>query len=370
MYLGLSDVWGQTTGKGHISIIFYIRGSMKHFVITRIGLGIYNEIRLTRMTDLLEAVTLPSLTNQSNQEFASLIVVDAHMPAVARSRIDKLLDGRSNFHVVPIDVTRLIQVHVGCFDWVWDHCQDFILQASLIDDSRDYVITSVLDADDAWHHDVVSIVNGQFMQSLSRLRAAEKDRTTWVRHSAGMAMTFPRGYQWYIAANKLDVLVMEFHSMAVFVTARFSSGISACSSRHSQWREYSKVLQFDVGTEALERPMWVYTRHHEGVVPWNTSQAMQVDVRLENDLSTTFGIDMEKIRRWRSACPTSANSMFPGQRTTAEQYDRIFRIAGFNRKLRALKHRIDAKNSDLTSLTDEIKRCEAERARLIEKLQG
>jgi Putative rhamnosyl transferase len=345
--------------------------AMKHFVITRIGLGLYNEAKLKKMIDLFEAVTLSSLANQTDHEFVCLIVIDAHMPAPARNKIGQLIDGRSNFCLVSIDVTQLVQVHIGCFDWLWDQCQDFILAAGLVGDPRDYIITSILDADDAWRRDVVFLVNGFFAQRLSKLRSIEKDRTTWIRHSGGMVMTFPRGYQWYIAANKLDVLTMEFHSMAVFVIARFSSGISACSSRHSQWREYSKVLQFDVGVEALDRPMWVYTRHHEGVVPWNASQAMQIDARLENELSATFGVDMEKIRRWRALYPVGANSMYSGQRNTGEQYDRIFRIASFNRKLRALKNQMNVVGRpDLTSLNEEIKRCEAERARLIEKLQG
>jgi Putative rhamnosyl transferase len=343
---------------------------MKQFVVTRIGLGIYNEAKLAKTIDLFDAVTLPSLLNQTSQEFVCLIVTDAHLPTASRNKISQLLGGYSNCFLVPIDLTRLVQVHIGCFDWVWDQCQDFILAAGLLDDPRDYIVTSILDADDAWHRDVVSLVNSFFAQRLSKLRSIEKDRTTWIRNSAGMAMTFPRGYQWYIAANKVDVLTMEFHSMAVFVAARFSSGISACSSRHSQWREYSKVVQFDVGVEAFDRPMWVYTRHNEGVVSWNASQAMQIDARLENELATTFGIDMDKIRRWRAAYPGGASSLYSGQRTTGEQYDRIFRIASVNRKLRALKNQMSTEGPDLTSLKEEIKRCEAERARLIEKLQG
>jgi Putative rhamnosyl transferase len=342
---------------------------MKHFVVTRIGLGIYDEARLAKTIDLFEAVTLSSLANQTSQEFACLVVTDAHLPAAARNKIGKLLDGHSNFFLVPIDVTRLVHVHIGCFDWVWDQCQDFILATGL-DDPREYIITSILDADDAWHRDVISLVNSFFAQRLSKLRSTEKDRTTWVRHSSGMAMTFPRGYQWYIAADKLDVLAMEFHSMAVFVTGRFSSGISACSSRHSQWRAYSNVLQFDVAVEASDRPMWVYTRHHEGVVPWNASQAMQIDARLQNELSGAFGVDMEKIRRWRSTYPVGANSLYSGQRTTGEQYDRIFRIASFNRKLRAMKKRLGTESANSASLKEDIKRCEAERSRLIEKLQS
>jgi putative rhamnosyltransferase len=344
--------------------------AIKHFVITRIGLGIYNEVRLTKMIDLFEAVTLPSLKTQTSQDFLSLVVIDAHMPPGARNRIQKVVDARSNFRAVPIDLTNLIQVHVGCFDWVWDHCQDFLLHAGIIDDPHEYVITSILDADDAWRRDVMSSVNNFFARRLSKIRSVEKDRTTWTRHSGGMALTFPRGYQWYIAASKLDVLAMEFHSMAVFVTARFSSGISACSSRHSQWREYSKVLQFEVAVEASDGPMWVYTRHHEGVVPWNASQAMQIDARLEDELSTAFGIDMEKIRLWRSAFQIGSSATYPGQRTTGEQYDRIFRIAACNRKLRALKHRISGESGDLISLKNQINHCEAERARLIAKLQS
>jgi hypothetical protein len=343
---------------------------MKHFVITRIGLGIYREPRLNKIIDLAEAVTFSSLANQTNQEFVCLVVLDAHMPRAARNKIDQLLDRYSNFCAVPIDVTSLIEVHVGSFDWVWDQCQDFILGAGFIEDPRDYIITSVLDADDAWHRDVVSSVNSFFAQRLSKLRAMEKDRTTWVRHSGGMTMTFPRGYQWYIAPNKVDVLTMEFHSMAVFVTSRFSSGISACSSRHSQWREYSKVVQFDVALEAIDRPMWIYTRHHDAVVAWNALQAMQVDSRLENELSDTFGVDMEKIRRWRAAYPAGANSMYSGQRTTGEQYDRIFHIASVNRKIRALNTQIVAGDVDPTNLKEELKRCQAERARLVAKLQS
>ena len=365
--------FGPKKGSKAANATSYKRGNMstiKHFVVTRIGLGIYNEVKLRKMIDLFEAVTLSSLANQSSQEFFSLVIIDAHMPPAARMRIEKLLDGCSNSFLVSIDVTRLIQVRIGCFDWVWDHCQDFILETGLLDDPRDYIISSILDADDAWHRDVISSINSVFAQRLSKLRSMEKDRTTWVRHSSGMAVTFPRGYQWYIAANKLAFLTMEFHSMAVFVTARFSSGISACSSRHSQWREYSKVLQFDVGVEGLDRQMWVYGRHDEGVVPWNAVQGMQIDAKLEKELSAAFGIDMEKVRQWCSAYPIGSNSAYSGQHTTGEQYDRIFRIAGLNRKVRALRNRLNLQISDPTVMNEEIKQCEVERERLIEKLQG
>jgi hypothetical protein len=344
--------------------------TIKHFVITRIGLGIYDEARLRKMIDLFEAVTLSSLANQTSQSFVSLLVTDAHMPQAARARINTVIADRPNFFVVDIDVTELTSVRIGCFDWVWDRCQDFILETDLLDGPHDYTISSILDADDAWHRDVISSINGLSAQRVSKLRAMEKGRTTWTKHSAGMAVTFPRGYQWYIAANKLSILTMQFHSMAVFVTARFSSGISACSCRHSQWPEYSQVLQFDVGVEAIDRAMWIYGRHNEGVVSWNAVQALQMDDRMEREFSVTFGIDMKKVRDWCSAYPSAGgSSAYSGQQTTGEQYDRIFRIAGLNRKLRALNNRPNVKTSGPGSL-DEVNRCQAERAQLIARLQG
>src|SRR5205823_3285124 len=127
-----------------------------HFVVTRLGLGIYDEERLNRLVDLFEAVTLPSLINQTSQDFIWLVSIDSDFPEKVKSRISQLLSPHPNFLLIPIDVTELINVRLACFDWVWDHYQDFILENSLLIDPQDYVITSVIDADDAWHRDVVS----------------------------------------------------------------------------------------------------------------------------------------------------------------------------------------------------------------------
>jgi hypothetical protein len=344
--------------------------SIKHFVITRIGLGIYNEQRLNKVIDLFEAVTLSSLANQSSQAFFSLIVIDAHMPAGARARIGALLAGRQNFFLVAIDVTRLIHVRAGCFDWVWDHCQDFVLKQDLLDDPNDYVITSNIDADDAWHRDVIGSINSASENRLLYLLSQETgaDRATWTSFTAGMVATFERGYQWFISANTIAEMVLPFHSMAIFVTARFSSGISVCSSRHSQWPQYSQVLQFEVGAPKVAQQMWVYGRHDEATVGWNAVAGMPLAGQFELELSATFGIDMDKIQKWRLTYPVGSVLEYSGQRTTRDQYNLIFRIAALNRKIQAL--RSDANRRGFSqSIDDELTPCEIERDHLIEELQ-
>jgi hypothetical protein len=44
--------------------------------------------------------------------------------------------------------------------------------------------------------------------------------------------------------------------------------------------------------------------------------------------------------------------------------------ASFNRKLHALKNRLNVETTNLASLKEDIKPCEAEREQLIEKLRG
>src|ERR1700687_123181 len=171
---------------------------LKHFVITRLGLCIYSERWFEKMIDLFEAVTLPSLIRQTSTEFIWLIVIDANMPSQARHRLESLLSSCPNYHLIPIDVTQLLHVRQGCFDWVWDHCQDFILGRDLLDEPCDYVITSLIDADDAWHRDVISTANRFMSERLPHASIGEENRGTWLRHTSGIAATLPRGYTWFV----------------------------------------------------------------------------------------------------------------------------------------------------------------------------
>ena len=270
---------------------------LKHFVITRLGLCVYNERWFARMIDLFEAVTLASLVRQASTDFVWLIVVDADMPAEARRRIEGLLSPYPNYHLVPIDVTQLLRVRQGCFDWVWDRCQDFVLQGCLLDDPSDHIITSVIDADDAWHRDVISTVNRFMAERLPQACVGEATRGTWLRHTSGIAATFPRGYKWFIKANALEPMEFPFMSMAVFVAARFSSGISACSSRHRAWPSYCDVLAFEVAEIERDRPMWIHTRHDLTTQPWNASAATPMDSSGMDRLCRDFAIDRQKMQR-------------------------------------------------------------------------
>lgn len=351
---------------------------LKHFVVTRLGLGIYREPWFASTIDLFEAVTLPSLARQTSTEFTWLVAIDADMPPNARRRIEGLRRQAPMSHLVPIDVTRLSRVRQGCFDWVWDHCGEFILERGLLDDPCEYVTTSLIDADDAWHREVIATVNRFTSERLPRACVGEERRGTWLRHTAGIATTFPRGYTWFIEADALEPVHDPFMSMAVFVTARFSSGISACSSRHRAWPSYCDVLAFEVAEIERDRPMWIYARHDLTTQPWNAGAALPVDASTRDRLGHEFGIDRHHVQRWRENRHRDAESDTSGAAhagcDASAQYDRMFRIAALNRQIEALRRRRGAPGEERLpgpgGLDDLIADREGRRASLIEALRA
>jgi Putative rhamnosyl transferase len=347
---------------------------LKHFVVTRLGLCVYSEDWFESSIDLFEALTLSSLARQSSAEFTWLIVIDADIPPQARDRLERLLSPHPNFHLVPVDVTRLLHVRQGCFDWVWDHCQDFILERGLLDDPFDYIVTSLIDADDAWHKDVIATINRFMSERLPHACIGEESRGTWLRHTSGIAATFPSGYAWFVNADSLARLHFPFMSMAVFVAARFSSAISACSSRHRSWPSYCDVLAFEVAELEPDRPMWIYARHHLATQPWDAGRSAPGETSSTEMLCQDFGIDPQSLQQWREKYgqPVGGGDSFTTHRgrDASAQYDRVFKIAALNRQINALKHRLEAPLSADPSLEGLIAQSQIRRELLIETLRA
>lgn len=327
---------------------------MKHFVITRIGIGIYDNLRLRKMIDLFSIVTLPSLANQYSKNFYSLIIIDSNIPEECLDYLKSILANLNNIHLVSIDVTNLTRVQSGCFDWIWDKCQDFIIENNFLDNLNEYIITSILDADDAWHQSVVASIEDLALNSLESLEKSEVSRTTWIRHSSGLLLTIPAGYALYPHTNKYEIMDFPFHSMAIFVVTRFSSGISACSSRHSKWPSFAEVAGFEVAIWSKAPPMWIYSRHNEGVMPWNESNGIYIDDEMKNELKLLFGIDMNMLSNWNNNYALEHINQYTGQKA-AETYNLISKITYLNKAISSLLNSSIDKNLEIKSINEEKK---------------
>ena len=189
---------------------------------------------------------------------------------------------------------------------------------------------------------------------------AEQKFFTWRRHTGGMCLTFPDGLQWFAHPDVVQPMHCPFHSMSVYVAARFSSGISACSSRHSAWPSYCEVLGFKVIAAEADRPMWVYVRHDRNEVPWQ-AQDIVSDQKSVDALHGGFAIDFAKMDEWRrnwelrtasagDAAPLTHDGMW-----AKEQLDTYFRITALNRQIAALERRAkgDGLDADGQALLDQ-----------------
>jgi hypothetical protein len=347
--------------------------ALKHFVVIRLGLGVYSEAWYNDRLALFEAITCPSLRSQTDQAFIALIVVDQQIPKPALSRLREIIANAPNLHIVELDLTNLRQVRHGSWDFVWDYCQDYIIEQNLLSDPFEYVVTSILDDDDAWHLRTVELIHNQMAPELPRLIAEEKRSLTNYRHTRGQVLTFSHGLKWFVHTDVVQPFHYEFLGISVFVLARFSSGVSAMSSRHPAWPAMAQVAVFDVKSLEHDQPMWVYVRHDQAETLWQDPTAKpplqatdrgiagqtgdSVSLRT---LRAEFGIDFAKIETWRArrrSAPPTEHAGFLAR----EQLDCFFRIAALNRQIAALDRK---QHRNGLNAKDEMLLLKQQRARL------
>lgn len=343
---------------------------VKHFVVTRFGLGVHHPRWYESTLSLFEAITYSSLCAQTSRDFTWLFVVDHQIPGTALSRLRNIVGSMRNFHIVSLDLTNMRRVRHGSFEHVWERCQDYIIEHRLLTDPSEYVITSAIDGDDAWHRNTVELVHRQSEPEVARLLSDEINRSAIVRHTCGQVLTFTRGLRWFAEADLVQPLDYEFLSMSVFVLTRFSSGISALSSRHSAWPAMAQALLFDVKKAEADCPMWVYVRHDRTQIDWQF-EFSESDTGSIPILHNNFGIDFAKVETWRRNDVLRRQQVQSKRHdglSSREQHDCYFRITALNRQIAVLEHKQRQVGLDRSDELLVLKQRQA-RLRLLDRLQ-
>lgn len=136
-----------------------------HFILTRFNLPLWGkdkngcdidrEAWLKERLELFETYTLPSIINQSCQDFTWILLCDENTPVEYRDRIKSY---RDKCHQI-----ELIQVEDG---YAWDFARIFSdVVTSLLEErcakDGDWCLTTYLDNDDALHVDYVARIQEQ-----------------------------------------------------------------------------------------------------------------------------------------------------------------------------------------------------------------
>ncbi len=169
-----------------------------HFLITRYGIGVRDPDWYEYKINLFKAITLPSICAQVRPNFFWLIVIDSKIPSESLLALNAATQTHPFIHLVSIDVCNQPRMMHGSFAWVYEQCQNYMLSEGLVDDPTAYVITSLIDDDDAWNRETVALIDRHVKENASRLIATENNmrRGYLVRHTAGMLITFDKGIIW------------------------------------------------------------------------------------------------------------------------------------------------------------------------------
>jgi hypothetical protein len=313
--------------------------SMKNiplFVFTRLGIGVSNESYYERVLPLFEAVTFPSMMGQTDSDFHWMIAVDASMPPKARDRLLQLVADRSQIHIVPVEMIELQEMHIGSFNWLEQAFCRFALSKGLIERADDFIITALIDCDDAWHESTVAIVRTNALQLLPSLILSEENKFYLAAGIAGAVMTFPNGYEWHPLAGTSVHLRYPWLSMSIFVVSRFCAGVYAFSCRHDCWPQMAQIATFLAAEMNVSSPMWIHTRHGD-----NLSAAFGVGKREiipGTSHLKSFHIDETALARWHESLPANKAAERPEKHRVAfKQYALMFKIAAFNKQIDCLR---------------------------------
>lgn len=273
-----------------------------------------------------------------------MIVIDSAIPPESLAELTRSIKPYAFIHLVTLDTRDQPRMVHGGFSGVYERCQQYLLARGLIEDPTDYVITSLIDDDDAWNRNVVSRVDRHVDEHAPRLCATEADskRGFLVRHSVGLFMTFTNGILWDVASDRYQQVKQHPHSMSVFVFARFSSNVAACSVRHGSWHNYTTCVGFESHVideaDVEAEPMWIYLRHPRAIsqIP-GPATGDSVDASVLDTLRAFFAIDTVAFIDYKKRIEAKGelHSGSPDE-SKFELLDLQFRIAAYRKQIECL----------------------------------
>lgn len=256
-------------------------------ICTRFGLGVQDMRWFHHRLRLLEAITAPSLSAQTSQDFHWVIFVDPDLDLSVRRRLQKITVATPQAHVLESSAFKP------------GTAVDLVKRFGL---SRDgYMLTARIDDDDAWSRDTVERVYSIAADWLVRYSGA---------NHPGVGITFPAGYEWLISdtididkrnlgkhvirRQSLRPYFNPFLSLSCFVLSAIDTQATSISTSHSRLAASLTDLGLDVLTERDESRMWLYTRHKQADSAIQKSADEPKAVNLL-ELEQRFGISADLV---------------------------------------------------------------------------
>lgn len=213
--------------------------SFAHILVTRVGIGIYDEAWFDYRLSLFEAITVPSMVSQSSQDFTWMLVVDEEMPAPARRRLDQVIAHVDNALVTPVEFkTDLVGTIVRT------------ARERATEAGATYVVTSRLDDDDALRLD-----------AFERLHSEVGD---YLRVSSGRCavFSFNLGCMWDPTKRFGFTRYHPSHSIGMSLVEPAEDCESVHAYRHLKIKNRAAARGAYIGSIEGGTRWWLYSTHY------------------------------------------------------------------------------------------------------------
>lgn len=256
-------------------------------VSTRFGVGVQDDNWFENRFKLLEAITISSLFSQTDRDFKWLIFVGAKSKDWVVDKLEKMLSVFNGSAVVIREVQSASSIN----------------KFAKKNFTSDFMLTALLDDDDAWDVNTVkrikSIANEMIDRGVERC-----------------GFTFENGYEWLISdlvdvdalLNKNIKVLREsaiykysrpFLNISCFVLSENGNLFDRFCNIHSSFGEILSDCGFEKIVFNDENPAWLYVRHHQAdssIRKAHGTEKINVDI---NELVELFGINSKAVRAYQ-----------------------------------------------------------------------
>jgi len=235
---------------------------MKHFLITRFnirsenwkrtksGLQTLSDDWLKDRFNLFESYCLPSVKQQSNQEFIWCVIFDEETPVKYINKIEALSAEYPKIHPLFVDGFNKLQTVLSNFS------------ESKLNGNESRLITTRLDNDDIIHKDFIETI-----QSLSI-------------HLNNTIIDLRSGLQLIDHSGQKDIRLIKLKFNPFITLVESIQGFETIVSRnHNYWRTFDRVVSYS------EKPMWIQVVHKNNLVNMELSFLKKVSDFNPDDFS-------------------------------------------------------------------------------------
>lgn len=235
---------------------------MKHFLLTRFNVKAstktvsvsQSDSWLSHRFELFEKYCLPSVKNQSNQNFTWGVFFDTNTTQKYKEKVEKISNSYNNF--VPIFIDESSDLKPASSKFI----------ASNIEESDQYIITTRLDNDD--------IIHKQFIDTIHKLFSPTN----------GMVIDLRKGYQVTIEKDNLEIRkYYQLFNPFISLIEDSTNFNTVMSRRHSHWWDSKSIVVFD------NKRLWIELIHSKNKLNRVKREFLLVPKIQSND----FGLSLD-----------------------------------------------------------------------------